>query len=114
MICPHCGGDISPPADPENFDDINEAVLANGNWVKVTRTEWDFLQILRSRMGRCVSYEAIYDAIYGPVAALRCMAGLKVYKHKLEKKLKGSRFTIKPYTGRGYALVMREENLGGD
>lgn len=107
MLCPHCGCEFAPPSDPDNFDDVTESVRANDSeWIKLTPNEWDILQILRSRIGRCVSYGMLYDALYG-ASGERVVEGIKVYKLKIQRKLRGSRFEIRTFPGRGYGLIER-------
>lgn len=104
MRCSCCGAEIAAPIDPENFDEAMESVRVNGEWVRLTKGEWDILYILRSRMGSCVSHGLLYDAVYG-YREDKCAENIKVFKLKLQRKLAGSKFEIKTFVGRGYALV---------
>lgn len=102
-LCPTCGQTL-PQIDKPIVDLAINAVLVDGEWIKLSGREAEVLSVLAQTMPRLCSHTMIYDAIY----TVNGDAGMKtivIFVCRLRDKLSHTNLSIMNVWGRGYKLV---------
>ena len=79
-----------------------ECVSINGKVRRLTRMEWDMLEILRNNIGRTLSRSFLIERLYGSCEP-ECDS-VRVIIARLRQKLEGSSYHIPNSRGEGYRL----------
>ena len=91
---------------PMSVDMRSDAAYIDGTPVGLTKTEFDILRVLASRIGKLVTRTSLANQLYGPDQAPESDA-IGVHIHNLRKKIAaagGDESWIETHKGRGYVL----------
>jgi len=91
-------------------DLIHQTARQNGNYIKLTATEWQLLRYLVLNGDRIIAKDEILTAVWGGEYK-DADAYLRVWIPRLRKKLEGTRAAglIKTVNGMGYLMDLRQE-----
>lgn len=101
--CPTCGHEIALDADVM-FDEESGIITGNGKAAYLTKTQMEFMILLRDRFPRIVSKESAMDAIYMGMADEPMIKIVDVYICKIRQRIAGIGVDIETLWGRGFRL----------
>lgn len=98
-VCRECGAIIGVPSDPV-FDDCREDIRVGDERRHVTPINWSILMVFRSRIGRIITEDFIYNTAYAQRSRPDTSNALAVALHRLRRQLVGTPYQIVTEPGR--------------
>jgi DNA-binding response OmpR family regulator len=104
MKCSTCGYELEPPKD-DTFDENLQVIRKpDGSISRLSEHQWDVLYLLRSREGRVVPANFIYNSLYGVYGYQPGPQIIAVWMTHIRRKLVGTGYEVRNLRGRGYVL----------
>jgi len=103
MECPSCGHEIAPDAEVR-FDDEAGIITGQGRAAYLTKTQMEFMMLLRDRFPRVISRDSAMEALYMGGPDEPEIKIIDVFVCKIRQRIAGIGLDIETFRSRGFRL----------